>query len=231
MKKKILSKSKENQYVLDLYKKEGLENFGYMSSQSWKDDPRAIGFTLSRYKFVAKMLSGKKNVLEIGCGDAFFSRVVKQEVDNLSVSDWDPIFVEQIKNKNINEKKWKFKKVFTHDMCNDSTKNCYEAIYAIDVFEHISKKKEDIFLKNISKSLKNNHSILILGCPSIYSQKYASQISKAGHVNCKTQENLKKKLETYFYNTFLFSMNDEVLHTGYSKMSNYYFIICLNKKN
>ena len=83
---------------------------------------------------------------------------------------------------------------------------------------------------NICKSLKNNHSILIFGCPSIYSQKYASKLSKIGHINCKTQENLKKKLEMFFYNTFVFSMNDEVLHTGYSKMANYYFIICVNKK-
>ena len=115
-------------------------------------------------------------------------------------------------------------------MCVSPTKESYEAIYAVDVFEHISKKNENTYLKNICKSLKNNHSILIFGCPSIYSQKYASKLSKIGHINCKTQENLKKKLEMFFYNTFVFSMNDEVLHTGYSKMANYYFIICVNKK-
>ena len=230
MKKKLLSKSKENQPVLDLYQKEGLENFGYMSSQSWKDDPRAVGFTLSRYKFVAKMMSGIENILEIGCGDAFFSRVVKQEVKNLSVSDWDPIFIDQIIKRNKKEKKWKLKEVFKHDMCKSPTKKSYEGIYAVDVFEHISKKKENKYLINICKSLKNNRSILILGCPSIYSQKYASKMSRVGHVNCKTQENLNKKLKMFFYNTFIFSMNDEVLHTGYSKMSNYYFIICINKK-
>ena len=37
------------------------------------------------------------------------------------------------------------------------------------------------------------------------------------------------KLKMFFYNTFIFSMNDEVLHTGYSKMSYYYFIICILK--
>lgn len=230
MKKNFKAKSKENQPVLNLYLKKGLETFGYMSSQSWNDDPRALGFTLSRYKFVAKMLSGKKNILELGCGDAFFSRVVKQEVANLSVSDLDPIFIDQIIKKNNKEKKWNFKKAFIHDMCVSPTKESYEAIYAVDVFEHISKKNENTYLKNICKSLKNNHSILIFGCPSIYSQKYASKLSKIGHINCKTQENLKKKLEMFFYNTFVFSMNDEVLHTGYSKMANYYFIICVNKK-
>ena len=98
--KKFKTKSLENQPVLDIYQREGLESFGYMSSQSWKDDPRALGFTLARYKFVAKMLSGIENILEIGCGDAFFSRVVKQEVKNLSVSDWDPIFIDQIIKRN-----------------------------------------------------------------------------------------------------------------------------------
>ena len=166
------TKSPENQSVIKLYKKKGLESMGYMSSQSWNDDPRALGFTLSRYKFVAKILSDFKNVLEIGCGDAFFSRVVKQEVKNLSVSDWDPIFIRQIKIKNKNQKKWKLKEIFEHDMCASITRKKYDAIYAVDVFEHIQPKNENNFLKNIVKSLKNKNSVLILGCPSIYSQKY-----------------------------------------------------------
>ena len=39
-----------------------------MSNKKWIQDPRGLVFSLSRYKFVSKMLEGKKNVLEVGCG-------------------------------------------------------------------------------------------------------------------------------------------------------------------
>ncbi len=44
------------------------------------EDPRRLLFVLARYKFVAKMLSGKQRVLEVGCGDAFGTRSVLQEI-------------------------------------------------------------------------------------------------------------------------------------------------------
>ena len=34
----------------------------------------------------------------------------------------------------------------------------------------------------------------------------------------------------YFENVFLFSMNDEVVHTGFSPMAHYLFVICCQKK-
>ena len=38
---------------------------GLMYSFTWNNDPKHVGFTISRYKFVSKMLEGKKNVLAI----------------------------------------------------------------------------------------------------------------------------------------------------------------------
>ena len=72
--------------------------------------------------------------------------------------------------------------------------------------------------------------VLILGIPSIESQKYASKISKEGHVNCKSADEFSKILETYFNNVFMFSMNDEVIHTGFGKMAHYLIAICCYKK-
>ena len=47
-------------------------------------------FMLSRYKFVAKMLAGLEHVLEIGCGDAFGTRIVTQAVKRVTGIDFDP---------------------------------------------------------------------------------------------------------------------------------------------
>ena len=44
---------------------------GQYTSQAFTDDPAALAFITSRYKFSAKMLSGLNTVLEIGCGDGF----------------------------------------------------------------------------------------------------------------------------------------------------------------
>ena len=66
--------------------------------------------------------------------------------------------------------------------------------------------------------------------PSKNSQKFASKLSKLGHVNCKTEQELKKFLKIFFHDVNVFSMNDEVVHTGFYPMSNYFLTICNTKK-
>ena len=66
--------------------------------------------------------------------------------------------------------------------------------------------------------------------PTIESQKYTTKINKIVHVNCKSKEELRKLMLNFFKNVFMFSMNDEVVHTGFDRMSNYIFAICANKK-
>jgi hypothetical protein len=41
---------------------------------------------------------------------------------------------------------------------------------------------------------------------------------------------LKMLLELYFHNVFIFSMNDEVVHTGYYKMAHYLLALCVGKR-
>src|SRR5262245_3849871 len=90
--------AREPQYnrCLEIKAEMGLTPLGLMTNQVWHDDPRRLTFLLSRYKFVAKMLKGRKNVGEVGCGDAFGSRIVLQEVKKLTVYDFDPIFIDDI---------------------------------------------------------------------------------------------------------------------------------------
>src|SRR5438876_1060178 len=68
------TKEFQYQFLLEL-EKQGLEQLGLMSSYAWSDDPRHLLFILARYKFVAKMFSGMKKVLEVGCADAFGTRI------------------------------------------------------------------------------------------------------------------------------------------------------------
>ena len=220
-----MKKTKEEQYsyLLELEEKK----LGLMMNRVWDNDPKRLSFVLSRYKFVSKMFDGLNNVLEVGCGDAWPSRIVSQTVKNLTVSDFDPVFIEDAKSRH--EDKWPMEYLLL-----DLTKNCaenkYNGIYLCDVFEHIHPKDESNFLLNILKSL-SDIGILVVGVPSLESQDLILPENRdPGHVNCKTGDDLKKTLKYYFNNVFLFSMNDEVVHTGYFKMAHYLFCLCTSPK-
>jgi len=216
----------EKQYNDILRLDQEIERFalGSMSNQVWHDDPKRLGFLLARYKFVARMLCGRARVLEIGCADAFGSRLVSKEVGQLVCSDFDTKFLEEIRAR---EEPWSFE-TFLWDPCEAPIEpNGFDAAYALDVLEHIDPSMEEAFLGNIGLSLTNN-GILILGSPSLESQNYASAQSKAGHVNCKTEDDLRNSCKRFFETVFIFGMNDEVLTTGFGPMCHYRFAICVS---
>ena len=217
--------TKERQYQFLLNRKP--QGFGLMSSQVWLDDPKRLVFLLARYKFVSKMLIGKKNVLEIGCADGFGSRIVRQEVANLTAIDFDPIFIKDANR--IKDKKWPVK-FLVHNILKGPVvrKTKFDACYCCDVIEHITLENEDRFMFNLCGSLGET-GVAIVGSPSAESQVYASPPSKEGHVNCKSGSSLRELMKRYFSNVFLFSMNDEVIHTGFSPMAHYLFAIGCQK--
>ena len=220
-------KTREPQYqiLIDYRKQRGLESLGLMTGQGWYDDPKRLAFTLSRYKFVAKMLGGSRHVLEVGCGDAFGARIVLQEVGKLTAVDFDPLFVEDV-NRRMSDR-WAFT-CFSHDMLKGPVPGEYDGVYALDVLEHIRPQDEHAFLTNLVASLEPR-GVAIVGTPSLESQAHASPISRAGHVNCKTMADLKKTMRRYFGNVFVFAMNDEVVHTGFDKMAHYLLAVSCGK--
>jgi SAM-dependent methyltransferase len=224
--------SKEFQYkfILDMQKEKGPVKMSYRSSAMWRIDPKILLFTLARHKFVSKMLTGYDRVLEVGCGDAFASRLLHPEVKELHALDFDPLFVEEGR-RNL-DSEWKNVTLAVHDILDGPYQQggLFDAAFSLDVIEHIEQKNEEIYLMNICSSLKPG-AVFICGAPSLESQVYASPASKEGHINCKTGTDLKQLLSKYFDHTFLFGMNDEVLHTGFSPMSHYIFIIATGNKN
>lgn len=199
-------------------------SMGVRTSHNYIEDPQRLVFSLSRYKFVAKMFEGFTNVLEVGAGDGFKSPIVKQHCKNLYLCDILEENLQAFKSTGIKNTQF-----FLHNFIQTHTYRKFDGIYSLDVLEHIHKKNEKNFLKNICKSLKINGS-LIIGMPTLESQKYASKGSKLGHINCKSKKELKKTLSKFFNNVYMFSMNDEVLHTGYDKMSHYIFALANSKK-
>src|SRR5262249_9556666 len=139
------SVTKEPQYE-ELYESRdvhGIARFGIMANDVWNRDPKRTVFMLARYKFVSRMLSGRKHVLEVGCADAFGTRVVQQTVSKVTAVDFDPLFIEDAKER-MNPH-WPLE-VLVHDVMAGPVPGSYDAAYALDVLEHIEEKDEDRFI-------------------------------------------------------------------------------------
>src|SRR5437016_4041648 len=194
--------TREPQYqdALDLKNRAGFQRLGLMTNQVWHDDPRRLGFILARYKFVAKMLAGRGRVAEAGAGDGFGARVVLQEVKEVVAFDFDPLFIEDMAARG--EAHWPVTGRL-HDLLDAPLPDGpYDAVYSLDVIEHIPPVQEHTFINNLKASL-GPHGVLILGTPSLESQRYASKPSAIGHVNCHSGAPFKTLLEQHFHTVFL----------------------------
>lgn len=215
-----------NQDTIEFNEKYGNTRLGVLKSLEWHTDPKRFMFSQSRYKFVAKMLSGAQNVLEVGCGDAFNAPLILQEVENLTVTDFDEEFIRDARERMVDA--WAYD-ARVHNFIDAPMDAQFDAAYTLDVLEHIDQSLEHTFLSNICQSLTDK-AVMVVGIPSLESQIYASAGSKLGHINCKTAPDLKATMQHYFHSVFMFSMNDEVVHTGFHKMSHYLLAVCAHRK-
>ncbi len=181
----------------------------------------------ARYKFAAKMLQGSKRVLEIGCQEGLGTPIIAQIAEQVVATDFYKPHVESCLRRYA---KFKTNIEFRgHDILDGPVAGGFDGALSLDVFEHIDPKQEDVYLANVAASL-NPHGVFVLGTPSLESQTYASPASKAGHINCKTGEDLRAVCKKHFHQVFMFGMNDEVLHTGFLPMSHYLLALCAEPK-
>lgn len=193
---------------------------GGMTAYEWERDPKRLGFILARYKFVSKMLEGYGRVLEVGCADGFGSRVVAQTVGKLVAVDLDEESIEEAKR--VASSPWPVD-FRVHDLTESPFPETFNAAYCLDVLEHIDPiVDEQSFLEHLRACAP----VAIIGMPSLESQPYASELSAQGHINCKTGPQLRATLLRHWQHVFLFGMNDETLHTGFSPMCQYRLAVC-----
>ena len=215
------------EHHLLLKERQGLTSLGVEKNANWHTDPKRMVFVLSRYKFVAKILSGTNRVLEVGCGDGWPIRIVLQEVGSVHGIDIDPVFIEDMRERQ--DPQWPFTFAVHNMLSGPVPLQPFDAAYSLDVLEHIAQADEDSFMRNMCASLIDK-AVAIIGMPSLESQQHASPLSKVGHINCKSGKDLKSLTKKYFEHVFMFSMNDEVVHTGFFPMAQYVFALCVNVK-
>ena len=215
-----------DQEMFDAYRNSAPYPVGPRTSHAMRADPRHLLFSLARYKFCAKMLEGRQRVLEAGCGDAFGAPIVLQTVGSLHCVDIEPQVIDQ--NARCNE--WGDRLTFAClDLTRERPEGVFDAAFCMDVIEHVPPEREEAFLGNLTAGL-TRESVCIVGTPNITADAYASPLSRQGHVNLKSRDSLKAALLPFFDFVFLFSMNDEVVHTGYAPMSHFLIALCAGKR-
>jgi len=220
---KAFKKGTDHQFIKPI-------SLGPWTSFSLLNDPKHMCFVLSRYKFCAKILEGKKRILEIGCGDAFGTPIVAQDADYLLAIDSDVRLIEGNKKRLKDLNKIAFQNL---NICEVVPIPYgvfpFDGIFSIDVIEHLDPCLEESFMKNSCRFLKKN-GICIIGTPNITARKWATPRSSVQHINLKGLPGLRKLLHQYFQNVLIFSMNDEMVHTGYGPMAHYLFGVGIGLK-
>lgn len=199
---------------------------GVHTAYSYRFNPKHLCFVLSRYKFCSKLLARRQRVLEVGCGDAFGTPLVAQAVSQLLAIDWDPRLIAWDQQHRIFVKNCTFKH---HDVVAGPIDDTFDGMYSVDVIEHIDPVIEDQFMRHCC-SMLSEHGLFIVGTPNATADQYASESSREGHINLKDAAGLEQLLSRYFETVFLFSMNDEVVHTGFYPMAHYLFGVGISVK-
>jgi len=194
---------------------------GPWTSYSLLNDPKHMCFVLARYKFCAKMLEGKESVMEIGSGDGFGLPIIAQAAKKVYAADWDARLLRGNAKRLAHLKNVEYLHV---DLNKSAPAVTVDGALLIDVIEHLEPKTEKAFLDNVVKCLKPG-AVLIIGTPNITASRHATPRSRVQHINLKSSATLRRLMEKYFENVFMFGMNDEVVHTGYAPMCHYLWAV------
>ena len=199
---------------------------GPWTSYSILTDPKHLGFVLARYKFASKMMREGGKTLEVGCGDGIGAPVLGAASSEYLGIDVDDRLISDNASRLKKIENLEFAKI---DVTTFESTNEYDNVVHIDVLEHLDAELETAFIAKSVQALKSD-GIYVCGSPSKYSEAYASPQSALQHINLKTAPAMKALFEPYFNYVWIFSMNDEMVHTGYHPMAHYLFAVCAGKK-
>ncbi len=202
-------------------------------------DPKRLCFFLSRYKFAAKMLKRCSIIVDVGCGDGMGTLtfaadtqaklIIGVDFDQRLINHANKVLLPCVEQSTPNY--WSRIRFLQHDVLEkpiplEADERGAEGLACLDVIEHIEEKLEHEFLARLSDCLID-HGVAVIGTPSDTARNYASNYSDVGHINNYSSDRLQDSLEKHFQRVLMFSMNDEVVHTGFDKLAHYLIAVCV----
>jgi 2-polyprenyl-3-methyl-5-hydroxy-6-metoxy-1,4-benzoquinol methylase len=170
------------------------------------------------------MIGSGKRVLDVGCSEGFGTILLAEAATSCLGVDLDSDAID-VANQSVASDKLKFQlmDILTTDP------GRFDAVVTLDVIEHIFQDNEDAFVARLASVLEP-HGVLIIGTPNITSDQYANEHSRRGHVNLFSADRLRDLGLKHFNNVFMFSANDEMVHTGFSPLAHYLLALCVDPK-
>ena len=170
------------------------------------------------------MIGAGKRVLDGGCSEGFGTILLAEAATSCLGVDLDSDAID-VANQSVASDKLKFQlmDILTTDP------GRFDAVVTLDVIEHIFQDNEDAFVARLASVLEP-HGVLIIGTPNITSDQYANEHSRRGHVNLFSADRLRDLGLKHFNNVFMFSANDEMVHTGFSPLAHYLLALCVDPK-
>ncbi len=201
----------------------------HLSAESFslQDDflknPLMSAVKLARYKFAARMVSEDDVVLDLGCGNGyssyFLSKYARKVVGMDLYADIPGA------SKRMSADNLQFIKGDILFPPPEITEEEFTVVNSIDVIEHFHRDDGEKIVRDYSGLLSKN-GMMIIGTPSRHSQAYRSARSRKVHFYEYEPEELRDMCRGYFGRAILFSMNDEIVHTGFNRLAWFIFLLC-----
>jgi len=202
-------------------------SLGAINGQSLVRDPKHVAFVLARYKFAAKMLRRCSSVVEVGCGEGLGALMFLAETQaKFTALDFDEAQIAYTREHVLPHGRGRLEVDRVDLVAQGLPAGKYDGLVCIDVIEHIHSEDEEAFLTHVAQGLGPG-ALAIWGTPNLHASAYASERSQVGHINLFDPDRFTATLEHHFRHVLLFSMNDEMVHTGFSKMAHYLMTVCV----
>ncbi len=195
-------------------------------------DTKRLAFLFSRYKFAAKMMHSCSNILDVGCGDGMGTLMFLDTAAKRIVGlDIEASLIDHADNE-IMPALDASRRARLEFICEDfgdsfrAVEMPFDGLCCMDMIEHVDPAEAEWYIAQFSKLLLP-HGVAVIGTPSARAAQYGSVHSKAGHINLYEPEQFRATLERNFGRVFLFSVNDEMVHTGFLPMAHYLMAVAV----
>lgn len=164
------------------------------------------------YKTILSYINLNKSskVLEIGCGDGLFSKVIPEESKYLGIDISNKMITEALKQNKKNRKNVSFEKVDAKDFIKYSSKNTYDLI----IFSFSWKYFEEDFHEKIINILKKDGRIIII---DDFSNNFSNLFEIYQEFKTLNQKDLVKINPFDYYPTNTDEFDLELKSIGYSQ--------------
>lgn len=199
-------------------------------------DPKRLGFFMARYKFAGKMLKRCASIIDVGCGDGMGTIGFLNETQATKIVgiDFEPQSIGyaigdltqallELRPQDAERVSFRQADFLQTDI---GLMDKFHGLACLDVIEHIEPALAGDFIDRLQDALKS-YGVAVVGTPSVAGEAFASVHSKVGHINLYDPDRLRSELERHFRRVFMFSMNDEIVHTGFDKLAHYLMAVCV----